>query len=769
MSYRVSVNGISMGNHFHMNKKKISFLLFLSLFILAFLQNITISYGANDNNRSLTIYSTFQMTEFSEIQGNKEYQDSINISLSSSWNMNNIELNFTDLEFRREIVDIESNHSSFSDLLSKNNYKALAVQINITEPTIIYSVYLHGNELNPATTINISVQINGYDEDTYQPNATVYGTMNLNMSSGFNWNVNTFTDPIVLSKGIYCLILNGTEMGPPEGADIYWSYNPLNPNNPKLIKWGYISEWTNNFTGSPFLYKLDQKIIRELNPEDINMTAKFNGDTFPILNGNDPGEGSLIESVQYSPNGNYINIPLINNESRGIKFNLSYKVDLVRELLSDGNAIITENANINWTITPEIIRTPSNYTVVFNFPKEWTNLTILRQLSANWDDVSVNVSIDYIKNLVIIPNNTIIDGAEWKIEANSPSTSFTLNVPSTTFEPSQELKFSIETPIPGNYTFVLIDPLGFEIFTETIELPGDTNQFSYSLSSNPYEGVYNAYIFFFNETHAGVQHQVFTINVPFIFDPNIAYIIIITVFSIIFVGLITGLSSYQVIKRYRTKRERYRQKIFNMYMDVFNLKYFLVLNKTSGLNVYEQILAGKEMDPTLISGFLQAIRTFGIELTDAEDQSQTIKLEFQNSKILMAEYKKFRLIFIMKENPSNTFLDSIRLLSQDIDEIYGKFIAEFKGNRQHFIGIRELLERNLNISLIYPLKIVESEQIRLHATEKSIISRARRIMSEKNLNRFFVSYLMSDKKEFNVRTAEIILNLIHKNVFQPII
>ena len=289
------------------------------------------------------------------------------------------------------------------------------------------------------------------------------------------------------------------------------------------------------------------------------------------------------------------------------------------------------------------------------------------------------------------------------------------------------------------------------------------------LPSNAHQGIYNAYIFFFNGTHAGCQRQAFTINVPYIPDPNTLYIIIIAVFTVIFISAIAGMTSYQLIKRHKTKRERFRQKVLNMYMDVFNLNYFMVLNRASGLNVYELALAGKEIDPTLVSGFLQAIRTFGIELTDAEDQSQTIKLEFQNSKILMAEFRQFRLIFIMRENPSQDFINSIRLLSQDIDEIYGDFIAEFKGDRQHFTGIRELLERDLNISLMYPLKIVQSDHVRLKPAEKSVINKAESVMKEKKNAYFYVSYLMADKKEFTVKTAKIILNLIQKKIFQPII
>ncbi|MHA1473093.1 MAG: hypothetical protein ACTSQW_08360, partial [Promethearchaeota archaeon] len=59
--------------------------------------------------------------------------------------------------------------------------------------------------------------------------------------------------------------------------------------------------------------------------------------------------------------------------------------------------------------------------------------------------------------------------------------------------------------------------------------------------------------------------------------------------------------------------------------------------------------------------------------------------------------------------------------------------------------------------------------IKLNAAEKNLINRIHGIMNKKNVNRFYVSYLMSDKQEFNIRTADIILNLIQKKVFQPII
>ena len=48
---------------------------------------------------------------------------------------------------------------------------------------------------------------------------------------------------------------------------------------------------------------------------------------------------------------------------------------------------------------------------------------------------------------------------------------------------------------------------------------------------------------------------------------------------------------------------------------------------------------------TLISGFLEAIRSFGLELNSSADETQTIKLEYKKSKVLMLRLS-FSLIIL---------------------------------------------------------------------------------------------------------------------------
>jgi hypothetical protein len=203
-------------------------------------------------------------------------------------------------------------------------------------------------------------------------------------------------------------------------------------------------------------------------------------------------------------------------------------------------------------------------------------------------------------------------------------------------------------------------------------------------------------------------------------------------------------------------------------MDVLNLNYVMVSDKLSGLNIYEQMISGKEINPTLLSGFLQAISSFGLELTGSEDQSQTIRLEYQNSKILMSDFKNYRLINVFEENPSKEFMDSIEPLSQDIDKYFGKLLKNFDGETTKFAGIKELLERHLQISLVYPLKVAITDNTKLNGEEKTLVYQAINFMKKKNSNYFYISYLMSGG-DFNPKRAEKILGLIERKIFQPIV
>jgi hypothetical protein len=327
------------------------------------------------------------------------------------------------------------------------------------------------------------------------------------------------------------------------------------------------------------------------------------------------------------------------------------------------------------------------------------------------------------------------------------------------------LIFSLSTPARiGHYYFDLYNPLGYDIFSANLTLPGDSTTFSYTIPENAYEGNFKAYVYWFNGTDAGLAIHVFEINVPFTIDPVLLLVIAISS-GIIIIG---SVSTYKVVRRNSRRKAARREDIRNKFFDILNLNYVMITEKRTSLNVYEQSFTKANIDPTLISGFLSAIRSFGLELTNVEDEAQTIKLEYHNSKILMSDFKDFRIILIMKENPSHKFFDSIKKLSHDIDQKYGKELETFKGDLRPFQDLELVLNNDLGTALLYPLRVVNIKNVKLNPIEKSLMNKAIDMQSNLNLDHFYITRILEENGD-DPKVLASLFNLVDKKIFQPVI
>ena len=734
------------------------FTLILSSFIIGFTEVGGGSYVQSHDN-TIQLENLFQFTELANDIDNEENLTNINYILpSSDWNITGVNLNFTDIRLGRETLLVEENGSSFKQI---NKFVGgYGVQLNITEETILFGVEIYGYiEGNPFS--DVFVEIRAYEGGT--PNSTIFGDpVLINMTNIPGWHIQSFPDPIHLDPGYYFLILNGSDYdnNPSDNSDYLWYLNEDDSIHTSLITVKYDSGWSSLGTGKPFRHKLIRRVNRSYNPEEINMTAEINGEYYNIINGSSLYSGNLsLNNLNFSPNDTLVEIPIHTNQSFDIIFNLSYDFALKNLFISDGEAKIQEGLDNTWSIFPSISRIFSNQTLRFKIPSDWTNVIVLK----NENTLSQPNEVIIIGNYLYIWNISISSGAIWEIKAQSAQTSFSMNFPESKFEPNQELKFSVSSPaIKGHLIFILIDALGFEAYYEEKEVISSETIFSYTIPSNPHEGKGKIYVYWSGEFKAGIQSQEIEIIIPFTIDPQIIYLSII----IISLTIAIGGSALFKFKKIRTKREFQRQKVINKCVDVLNLNYVMVIEKESGLAVYEEYFGGKSMETTLITGFLEAIRKFGIELTGAYDQSQTIKLEYQDSKILMSEFKNFRLITIMKDNPSEDFLQSITSLSYDINKNYRKLLQTFNGHLEPFKGIKDLVKEHLNTVFLSPLKVVLKENADLNSMEKTQLRKAQTFMKQNSMNFFFSSFLLPEQA-CEPDSIEAIFNLINKNIFQP--
>ncbi|TFG11441.1 MAG: hypothetical protein EU535_07220 [Promethearchaeota archaeon] len=785
-----------------MNKRIFFFsALIFSIIASAFFSNANISYARNSKkhlkassyqyneiNKTLTVHQNFPILETAENNGTIKNVSSIDIDLETPrWNVTNIEFNITDMAFKNETKIIED--SPFDSYRVYRLTTALAVQINVTEDTRIYRVKIFGRLINQGSSNNVYVQIQGYNSGENKPNGLPLRSTPLNMTNTINeWRIHKFSPPVDLSKGIYCLVINGTNIGYLESDEYKWYANedPNTIKDPSLYSWEFVNTWFSTdywdegVLNRTFLYKLDQRIIEDFSPEEINMKAEINGKEYPIEDGDPVVTGSLNVSFNnFFPDAIELNIPIKNNISDALIFNLTYYVKLKYSLSCRGSVLIKADLDNQWTLKPTLNRFGYNYSIKYEYPDN------LRYVSVWKNDINITNHLDVLKigNSISILNDTINQSTGWKITANSTRIDPIIDHGGqTSYSVPQEIQFWVRSlPNEGNYTCILTDSIGNVIYSKLIE-KDNTDDFSYNYTFllNARSGEWTALVFWNNETDAGIQTQLFQITsgggitiLPPSGDDDDSKSTTEVDYSLVVIGVILtglviagGFSSFTAYKKVMKIRELKKEKLYKKFLDAFNLNNVIVINKKSGLNVYEQFFAGKKLDATLISGFLDAIRAFGIELTSAYEKSQTISLEYKASKILMSEFKDFRLICILKDRPSEEFLKSVTALSYDIDREYGELLQKFDGNLTPFAGIKGLIEHHLNTSFISPLKIIDIEKIELSPAERSLVQKAKSIMKQNKLDYFFTTFLMPEQA-YDPKRTQLIFQLIEKKVFQP--
>ena len=744
-------------------KSKIRAFISVSLLILSVLISCSNQYDivyAQSNGDSLIYYVNYSLHEFSNFSTTRTNTDHINISLPiPKWNITNLKLNFTDIKLGEELKSIEEGWTDPKSIYK--SVKGYGVQLNITEDTTLLGVQIFGAFLTAPGIPPVYVQINGYDQLNDWPNNTVYGEpVLINMSNSLIWHTQTFPEPIFLSKGFYYLVVNGSAYVTSDNSRYNWYYN----NEDSIHAFTYTSKfdagvWSIEDQGKPFTHRLIQRTEKSYNPEDINMTVMLDDKFYNITSGS-PGSGNMeISNINIHLNQSDLILPIHHNQSVDLQFNVSYDLNLENYLTSLGTIEVAETHDNYWSVNPIIDPDFNNYSVKFNFPRKWSDVTVLR----NAVNITGLIDVNYPENYVYISNDFISEGDSWEILARSSKLDFNLDVSRTEYYAGQELKFFITDPKEGNYTFILTDIFNDQINSTTKSNPTVSDSFTYTFPSNALDGSYKAFVYWFNGTDAGIATQVFSVILPEVID----WALIIGIVVIVGLGSAVTASSVVLAKKSKRKKIAIKEKTINKFMDILNLNYAIIIEKQSSLNIYDQAFSEKKFNSTLVSGFLEAIRTFGLDLSRSGEQSQTVKLEYQDSKILMSDFRHFRLIFIMKDLPSPQFYDVIDELSLAIEEKYGIYLKEFKGNLQPFEGIESLLRKHMGTSFLYPLKLTGTGKMKIVPTEKSLINKAIEIMKKNGSDNFYVTQLIGEKT-FDSKEIEALYSLIIKRIFNPL-
>jgi hypothetical protein len=120
------------------------------------------------------------------------------------------------------------------------------------------------------------------------------------------------------------------------------------------------------------------------------------------------------------------------------------------------------------------------------------------------------------------------------------------------------------------------------------------------------------------------------------------------------------------------------------------LSYLLILDKKSGLTLFEKNLGDLQINPDLVGGFLQALQSFGMELAPSETSMKTISYENYQFQIESGEY--IRAALIIRGKPNEFLVTKLPLFVKKFEDAFKEHLVIFTGNMAVFNGATELFE-----------------------------------------------------------------------------
>lgn len=739
---------------------------------------IEISALNSHQTNGLVIYNasnSYMIEKFINITDSIQNSTDVSIGLpENNWNVTRVDLEFQNISITEETIIIEDDGNTFYEI-ENNGAEQIAMQLSLSESTTINSIDIFGLGLEASNNPDVRFEIRGWNTGSAEPTSTVYGSVDLNISNSLKWYTQTFSTPIELSAGNYGLVIDahnyGTGVKP--GDTYLWWLNDNKTGSPlytnRYYRGGFLGlvwDWRNPLSQQALLHRFNKWSDDVYNPSDINLTVSYNGNNYLVNDGSYLGEGNVsIEDIGLIMGGSELNLPISNNESLNLIFNLSYSVYLHETFSAEGEVEIGDILSNKWYITPDIdVYDSTEYYYAINIPESWQNVQIYKDAV----NVSADANVIFENQTLFLYNGIITEGADWLISAENAPKNFTLSLLKSEFGPAEDIQISVEPPVvDGVIGLVIQDAEGNIVHIDQKTISTDNETFHYLLRSDAIDGIWKASLYWVNNSEAGFNTISFEVNVPIVIPPPDPFFILLL---IILGGTITGgvIGTYSIAKARKSKKQQRKQRLVKKFKDLSNLEYIIVTDKVSSLDLFSQSFKKKELDLSLVSGFLNAIRSFGIELTGSSEQSQVIKLEYHDSKIIMSEYRQFRIILIMKDTPSHEFLETLKLTTIETDEKFGRFLKEFKGDVRPFKYVERLLIQRLETSFLYPLKLSEVPKAKLSSYQKDLLKRVKKHLKTNDLDRFKITYFI-DKDAINPLDVKLFSDLIKKRIFQPII
>ncbi|MHA1231352.1 MAG: hypothetical protein ACTSPQ_11960 [Candidatus Helarchaeota archaeon] len=119
-----------------------------------------------------------------------------------------------------------------------------------------------------------------------------------------------------------------------------------------------------------------------------------------------------------------------------------------------------------------------------------------------------------------------------------------------------------------------------------------------------------------------------------------------------------------------------------------SLRYLLVVHKDTGITIYSVNFSEHKLDPDLVSGFLSAIRSFGMELSGGQSIGIR-KMEYESLKIVLQEGSFINVGLILDDFPEQWLDLRLKTFVKAVENQYKQYLENWTGDVRPFrdIGI----------------------------------------------------------------------------------
>ena len=168
------------------------------------------------------------------------------------------------------------------------------------------------------------------------------------------------------------------------------------------------------------------------------------------------------------------------------------------------------------------------------------------------------------------------------------------------------------------------------------------------------------------------------------------------------------------ILRRRVEGSKRREKalftrIYGIYESVLSITKLIAVHKATGLPVYEMDLGSEiSLDPSLITGFLTAISSMGIELRG--DRAGSVKrLQYKNFYVTGSESGNFTIYTFSETELNEEIEEKLTVVSDWFAKMFSQIGEDWDGStevfRTNLQGITEKIMKEIHLWIFYPFII----------------------------------------------------------------